>query len=81
MFEDTYFGQTMTQAHVRFNGHRSKFKPKGGDGFQNTGEEDTNYAESALSQHCHDHHPDRMELTLFKVGFDMKCGNPTRNLG
>ena len=28
--DDTYSGQTMTPVRFRLNGHRSKFKPKGG---------------------------------------------------
>ena len=66
----------MTPAPVRFSGHRSKFKLKEKDGSKSTSEEDTSYMESALSQYCHDHHPDRMDLTVFTEGFFMKCGHP-----
>ena len=67
--EDSYIGQTTTAARVRFNGHRSKFKTRdlGED------EEDTLYMESALSQHCHDKHPNNMSLSVFKVGLVKSC--------
>jgi hypothetical protein len=63
--EDSYFGQTVTAVHVRFNGHRSKFVI----------DDQRTYEKSALSQHCFDCHPDNMLLTNFKIGI-VKSVNP-----
>ena len=61
--EDSYFGQTINEGHIRFNDHRSKFKI----------DEDKTYKKSALSEHCFNNHPDQMELSVFKVGIVKKC--------
>ena len=72
----------MTTVLVRFNGHRSKFKMKGKYGTKSTSEQDTAYTESALvsALHCHDHHPDQLDLTIFRVGVVMEFGD-SRELG
>ena len=63
--EDSYFGQTLSEAHTRFNGHRNKFVV----------DERILYEKSALSQHCYETHPDQMKLSHFKLGIVKKC-NP-----
>ena len=63
LFEDTYFGQTVTKAHVRFNGHRKCFK-------NNSPEE---IGKSALSQHCLEKHPQHLSLSNFRVGIVKAC--------
>ena len=63
LFEDTYFGQTVTKAHVRFNGHRKCFK---------IGNEAA-IGKSALSQHCLEKHPNQLALTNFRVGIVKLC--------
>ena len=62
---DAYFGQTLSEAHVRFNSHRSKFVI----------DEKKHYEQSALSQHCFDTHPNQMDLSYFNLGIIKKC-NP-----
>eukprot|EP00116_Pleurobrachia_bachei_P000265 sb/3460527/ len=56
--ETTYIGQTTTPLHIRFNGHRNKFKI------------DTNlsFEKSALSLHCFLRHKNNFDLGLFNVG-------------
>ena len=61
-FEDSYFGQTIQEGHLRFNGHRSKFKT---DNFT--------YQKSALSQHCFNEHHKQFNLNVFKIGFVKQC--------
>ena len=61
--EDTYFGQTLTAAHTRFNGHRSKFKV----------DSKLSYTKSALSEHCFHKHSNHFELSVFKIGFVKSC--------
>ena len=61
--EDSYFGQTLTEGHIRFNDHRIKFKI----------DEKKIYTKSALAEHCFHNHPDQMELSVFKVGIVKKC--------
>ncbi len=60
---DTYFGQTVTEAHVRFNGHRSKFKV----------DDKLSYSKSALAQHCFDEHYDQFSLSVFRIGLVKRC--------
>lgn len=60
---DTYFGQTMSKGHIRFNGHRTKFII----------DRNESYTQSALSQHCFDVHADEMSLDFFKIGFVKTC--------
>ena len=55
-YEDSYFGQTVTEAHIRMNGHRNKFDRN-----------DNNYEKSALAFHCHDIHPDIFCLDNFRI--------------
>ena len=62
-YEDTYFGQTVSEAHIRFNGHRDKFKI----------DEGLTYSKSALSQHRFNEHPNQMSLSLFKLGLVKGC--------
>ena len=52
-----YIGQTVQEAHNRVNGHRSKFAA-----------EEEIYKQSALSFHCQLEHPDKFELSIFKLG-------------
>ncbi len=59
----SYFGQTLSEAHIRINGHREKFKI----------DEKLSYSKSALSQHCYDEHSDRFSLTRFKFCFVKGC--------
>ena len=61
--EDTYFGQTTTEARQRFNGHRGKFKV----------DNELSYTKSALAQHCFNEHPEQMDLKLFKLGLVKRC--------
>ena len=63
LVEDTYFGQTSTELHTRFNDHRNKFKV----------DTDKVYEKSALSKHCFDKHPDYMDLNVFKIGIVKQC--------
>ena len=56
--ETTYIGQTMTPLHVRFNGHRNKFKI----------DRALTYEKSALSLHCFLKHKDNFDLGVFNVG-------------
>ena len=68
-YEDSYFGQTVTEANTRFNGHRNKFVIN----------DDNVHEKSALSQHCYDCHRDSMKLSNFKIGIVKKC--KARDLG
>ena len=61
--EDSYFGQTLTAAHTRFNGHRNKFKI----------DDKLSYTKSALSEHCFDRHRNDFKLSVFKIGFVTCC--------
>lgn len=63
LFEDTYFGQTVTKAHVRFNGHRKCFKVNDSEAI----------GKSALSQHCFEKHPQLFSLSNFRVGIVKAC--------
>ena len=45
---DFYFGKTMSEEHVRMNGHRDKFNPD-------------KFDKSALSMHLFTDHPDRVD--------------------
>ena len=54
--ESTYFGQTVQELHLRFNGHRNKFKS-----------ENKEYEKSALALHAFTVHPDNFSLDIFKV--------------
>ena len=63
LYEDSYFGQTVTAVHCRFNGHRSKFVV----------DDKCTYEKSALSQHCYNCHPDSMHLSNFKIGIVKSC--------
>ena len=66
-YEDSYFGQTVTEAHIRMNGHRNKFDRN-----------DNNYEKSALAFHCHDIHPDIFCLDNFRIGLVRQM--PPQNL-
>ena len=57
----SYFGQTVTEAHIRFNGHRRDFT------------DISLYDKSALSQHCSEDHPDSISLDNFKIGIVKVC--------
>ena len=59
-----YFGQTVTPANIRFNGHRSSFKL-----------DDFKYKVSALSEHVFDKHPEVFDSKLnnYKVGIIKSC--------
>jgi hypothetical protein len=48
---DFYFGQTMTEEHIRMNGHRDKFDLE-------------KFDKSALSMHIYTDHPDKVEQGL-----------------
>ena len=54
---DFYFGRTMNEARIRFNGHRSKFNTKA-------------YKSSALSLHIYQDHPELVSSGLknFQIG-------------
>ena len=54
--KDFYFGQTLTPANSRVNGHRNKFN-------------DTDYAQSALSFHIKSEHPDQMHRKAESYNF------------
>ena len=61
---NSYFGQTVTAANTRFNGHRSHFKL----------DSNKSYEGSALSQHCFDFHTeDEMNLENFNIGIVKVC--------
>ena len=62
-YEDSYFGQTVTEAHTRFNGHRNKFVIN----------DERTYEKSALSQHCYNCHMDNMNLNNFNIGIVKVC--------
>ena len=60
---NSYFGQTVTAANTRFNGHRSHFKLV-----------NKSYEGSALSQHIFDCHSESdMNLSNFKIGIVKVC--------
>ena len=52
--------------NVRMNGHRKCFKA-------NSQGEFLSYKKSALSWHCHEEHPEHMDLTVFRLGFIRAC--------
>ena len=54
-------GQTVTEAHTRFNGHRRDFS------------DESMYAKSALSQHCAEDHPNDISLDNFSIGIVKVC--------
>ena len=56
--ETTYIGQTTTPLHIRFNGHRNKFKI----------DKELSFEKSALSLHCFLRHKNNFDLGLFNVG-------------
>ena len=60
LFEDKYFGQTVTKAHVRFDVHRKCFRVNDSE----------TIGKSALSQHCFDKHPQHFALSNFRVGIE-----------
>ena len=60
--EDTYFGQTVTSLHERFNGHRRSFSIT----------PELLYEKSGLSMHCFLEHKNLFNLNLFKVGMVKK---------
>ena len=50
---DFYFGKTMSEEHIRMNGHRDKFQPD-------------KYDKSALAMHIYTDHPDSIGETPFE---------------
>ena len=64
--EDSYVGQTVSEARVRMNGHRSAFK-------RNENGDYVAYMKSALAQHCYEQHPNHMSLSVFKLGLIKSC--------
>ena len=66
LMEDSYVGLTMSECHVRINGHRKCFKGNGNREF-------LEFKKSALSWHCHEEHPDNFDLRIFKLGFIRSC--------
>ena len=66
-FKNGYFGQTVTEARCRMNGHRSTFSL-----------EEEKYKKSALSYHCQLEHPDQFDLCNFRLGLVKKV--PPKNI-
>ena len=64
--EDSYVGQTVSEARVRMNGHRSAFKCNGKGEY-------VAHRKSALAQHCHEQHVEHMSLSSFKLGLIKSC--------
>ena len=64
--EDSYVGQTVSEARTRMNGHRSAFKCNSDGDYKD-------YQKSALSQHCFEQHSGHMSLTAFRLGLIRSC--------